>query len=191
MIPLRWLGDAQEPPIDLLSVFGLLAAEYYNTESSVVDEQRLRQDIEKKYHSLKEIIDPDNYHLYPEEFKTIAQELSQKVDETYILLTDKTKQYFQPNSTLNRNYGKYDLTDYVAYLTITPQKIEPYYARTVALFITLKSSFDNATQNHEKQLRNAQQEIDRLKLENHALKHTFDCIEGYVAATNLGFSYLK
>ncbi|GEM_PF-6221027 len=187
MKELTWLGKCREQELDILIIFGIRIADYFEPKKGIHEEEnRLKSDITQKYTALLSNIKPELCIMYPPEFQTIAKNLEQKVDHIYTLLINPLK-YEPPGSNgdiLQFQHGKCNLLDYALGLKHTKYPHIPYVAYTLNQFLMLKSCFDNYQQLTQKQLQTKEQKIIQLQQENHQLKHLVTAIDGYIEAVD-------
>ena len=192
MKELTWLGKCREEEMDILIVFGLKSAEYFEPPNDLHDEEdRLKADITERYSFLKQQLNPESCALYPIQFQTVSAELSPEIDHTYDLLINP-KKYTNPVSRgdiLHLHYKKCELTEYILGLKSTKYPNIPHLAYTLNQFLTLKYCFDDYQQLAQKQLNTKDEQIKKLQQENHQLKHLLTaiggCVEAVEAADNI------
>ncbi len=188
MEKLTWLGKCREQELDILIIFNIHSKEYFKPPASFFEEEvRLRQDLQQRYTTLNNILDHDSYQLYPAPLQIIAQDLSQKLEHSYQLLTNplKYKPLLSNGDLINPFHGKCDLTDYILTLKEIKHPNIPSFAHTLTQFLTLKSCFDDYNHNLEKQLHKKDNKIHKLEHENHKLKQFLTAIDGYIAAVDI------
>ncbi len=194
MKELTWLGKCRERELDILIIFGVKIADYFEPPTGIHEEERrLKIDLTERYTFLKTHLEPESCIMYPPEFQTISKSLEQKLDHTYTLLIDQTK-YESPGSNgniLQVQYGKCNLIEYALGLKHTKYPNIPYFAYTLNQFLTLKFCFENYQQLAQKQLQTKEEKLKKVQQENHHLKHLLTSIDGFVEAIELTESYTK
>jgi hypothetical protein len=200
MKELTWLGKCREQELDILIIFGLKIGHYFDEGDSIYETtekekkriskegNRIKEDLAKKYQSIKTYLCPKSYTLYQSEFQNIAKNLEEHLDHTYTLLTDPAK-YHPPDSKgdpfeirYNIAHNQCNFIEYLFWLKTMKHPNIPSFAYTLEQFLTLKSCFDNYHQLTQKQFYAKNKKITELEQENHRLKHILTSIEGFVEA---------